>query len=336
MPSYATAHGGGHGGHSGGGHASSHSGGTHSSGVTHSNGSSNHASGINNTRHTSTRSVITRSTSPSVITAHHARSVRPMVVKGTTKAPVAGATAGHGSGTTENNNSVYPGFYNNTSNNRSSYNDPYYYSYYYPYYSYYYAPFFYDPYYSPFMLCFGFMYSPSYYPGNSPAYANNQNNEQLNHEPMDGFVVFYNDTLSGAVTVAKRSISLETTDSGRNYDYKFHQKDQGVQYVTVYNEDDKQLSLVRLKDEPKKLWRVIHTGKLNIYDDRRGFIYKPGDIDVKSLTVSYNGETASLHSNSVNDTKEWLTEYVNRAYGSSLDPKKFNWNELLIYIDKLD
>lgn len=325
LPAYAKGHGGHGGGHSGG-HSGSHGGshsGIHAVGG-HSNGNSHFSSsGI---RHTTSRAAITRSTSPSTIAAHHARSMRPMTAQRANTAPMVGAAAGSrgGAGTAnppENYNSGYSGYYYNP---------------YYSYYPYYYSPVFYDPYYSPFMFYYGFMYTPNYYPGSAPMYTNSDNNEQLSKEPMDGYVVFFNDTLSGAVTVDKRAISLETIDSGRNYDYRFHQKDQGLQYVTVYNEDDKQLNLVRLKEEPKKLLRVIHTGKLNIYDSRRGFIYKPADIDVKTLTVSYNGEVASLHSNSVNDTKEWLTQYVNQAYGLNLDPNKFNWTELLIYIDKLD
>ena len=307
-PSFAKGH-----GHGGGGHSSSHSSSGHShvssgaahSGGMHSNAAGNHTAG---TKHANKKSVITRSTSPRIIASRHSITLPR-------------SSSGSNTTTIQRNNEVnYP---------------PYFYGSYYPYYSSYYAPFFYDPYYGPFVSYFGFMYTPNYYPLSSSNYANS-GEEQLIDEPMDGYVVFYNDTLSGAVTVNKRSISLETIDSGRNYDYNFHPKNQGLQYVTVYNEDDKQLNLVRLKDEPKKLWRVVHTGKLNIYDGRRGFIYKPEDIDVKTLTIQYNGAIESLNSYSAEATKKWLTQYVNQAYGSNLDPKNFSWNELLIYIDKLN
>jgi len=328
-PLFARGHGGG-GGH-GGGHSShsSHSSNNHSS---FTNNNSVHKQA--NAKRNNTKAVITRSTSPSVIAAHHSRTLSGRIAAthvnaATLSNPAARASMASGSTATpyyENygNGSYYgAGFYG------GYYGNPY------AYYPYYAGPIFYDPYYSPFTTYFGFMYSPSYYPVSSPYYSEN-NESQISRQPMDGFVVFYNDTLSGAVTVAKRAISMETRDSGKDYDYRFHEKDPGLQYVTVYNDDDKQMNLVRLKGDTKKLWRVIHTGKLNIYDGRRGFIYKPEDVELKTLTVYYNGEISSLNSSSVKKAKEWLTNYVNRAYGLSLDPRDFSWKELLIYVDKLD
>ena len=323
-PSFAKGHGGGHGGgHSGGGHAHAathaapHSG--SQQGNTRSSGSS--FSGHRATAHTSSKAIITRSTSPSVIAANHGHRFATGLA---TAVPRTGSVANN---TTASSYTTPASFEN--------YNNGYYGSSY-SYYPYYASPVFYDPYYSPFMFGFGFMYSPNYYPANSPRYAGSSNDDQISKEPMDGFVVFYDDTISGAVTVARRAVSMETTDSGKDYDYHFREKDPGLQYVAVYNEDDKQLNLVRLKGDTKKLWRVIHTGKLNIYDGRRGFIYKPEDIDLKTLTISYNAEITSINSSSAQETKQWLTGYVNQVYNLNLDPKKFTWNELLIYIDKLD
>lgn len=326
-PLFAKGHGGG-GGH-GGGHAS-HS--NHSSNF-HANSSSNSARTQANTRRSNTKAIITRSTSPSVIAAHHShylpgRSASSLVAGPALSRPVASAHPSGGYVSPYENYGT--GGYYGTGYYGNYYGNPYAY---YPYYS---GPFFYDPYYSPFTSYFGFMCSPNYYPVNSPNYANNNNESQISSQPMDGFVVFYNDTLSGAVTVAKRAISMETTDSGKDYDYRFREKDPGLQYVTVYNEDDKQLNLVRLNGDAKKLWRVIHTGKLNVYDGHRGFLYKPEDVDLKTLTIYYNGEISTLNSSSVKTAKEWLTGYVNRAYGLSLDARDFSWKELLIYVDKLD
>ncbi len=321
--SFAKGHGGGHGGgHSGGGHTHTapHPGGQQ--GNARSSGSS--FSGHRSAAHTSPKAIITRSTSPSKIAANHGHQFA---------SGPATATPRTGSGANNTTTSyTTPAYFENNTNGYYGgyYGNPYAYNYYYA------TPMFYDPYYSPFMFGFGYMYSPNYYPVNSPMYASPTNDDQITKEPMDGFVVFYNDTLSGAVTVARRAISMETTDSGKDYDYHFHEKDPGLQCVTVYNEDNKQLNLVRLRGNTKKLWRVIHTGKLNIYDGRRGFIYKPEDVDLKTLTISYNAEITSINSSSVQETKQWLTGYVNQVYNLNLDPKKFTWKELLIYVDKLD
>ena len=323
--SFAKGHGGGHGGghsgggHSGGGHAHAapHPGGQQ--GNTRSSGSS--FSGHKAATHTSSKTIITRSTSPSKIAANHGHQYATGLA---TPLPRTGLGANSATTTSYTTPASFENY------NNGYYGNPY------SYYPYYASPIFYDPYYSPFMFYFGYMYSPNYYPVNSPMYAGTTYDDQIIKEPMDGFVVFYNDTLSGAVTVARRAVSMETTDSGKDYDYHFREKDPGLQCVTVYNEDNKQLNLVRLKGDTKKLWRVIHTGKLNIYDGRRGFIYKPEDVDLKTLTISYNAEITSINSSSAQETKQWLTGYVNQVYNLNLDPNKFTWKELLIYVDKLD
>jgi hypothetical protein len=198
----------------------------------------------------------------------------------------------------------------------------------------------YDPFYDPFfMMNFGMsmMYSPHYnymYPpanGNSP----DENEEETINE-MGGYVVFQMDTLKGKVSINQRAVSLETADSVRNYDYVFNIKKDGLKYVTVYNTDSSQLNLVRLADAPRRLLRVVHEGKLNIYDGRHKFIYHPDDIDVKSLVVVYNGAVSYIHAVSAEEAKIRISQFVNMAYGLDLDPRSFSWKELLIYIDKLD
>lgn len=314
-PAPAKGHGGGHGGGHSGGHSHSHSGAIHSSPGNTTSGNTHAAVAKRST----TKAIITRSTSPTAIAANHGRTINPNITNANTVALRGNGAVVSNPGVTENY-----GYYSN----------PYYYPYYaYPYYA---NPYMYNPYFG--MWSFGamFMYTPNYYPVSSPQYANGANNDQLSKQPMDGFVVFYNDTLSGAVTVAERAVSVETKDSGRNYDYHFHEKNKGLQYVTVYNDDDKQLCLTRLNGDTKRLWRIVHVGKLNIYDRRRGFIYQPEDIDINTLKVSYNGVISSLKSSSQKAAKEWLTQFVNQAYNLQLDPKKFSWKELLIYVDKLD
>jgi len=213
--------------------------------------------------------------------------------------------------------------------------------YYYPVYNTGYSPYFNYPYFSMWSVGMGYMYTPNYsYPPpvavdngyGTNGYAKNNADEQGDN----GYAVYARDTIRGNIKLKHGAVLLENTDSGRNYDYTFKIKQHELACVTMYNDDNKQLNLVRLKDEPKKLWRIVHEGKLNIYDEHHDFIYTPNDIDIRTLTVVYNGETVSLHSSSVNEIKERLTEYVNKAYGLNLDAKKFNWNELLIYIDKLD
>ncbi len=194
---------------------------------------------------------------------------------------------------------------------------------------------YYDPYFGIWSFGANFMYTPHYY-GNNPY--NSPNNTQDDVvEPAAGFVVYEHDTISGNVTLKNNVVSLHAQDSARAYDYTFRTKKRGLQYVTVYGNTDSsnQLNLQRLSGN-KKLMRVLHVGKLNIYDERYGFLYAPEDVDITSLTVVYNGQEDALNSSSKPKTKVWLTDWVNKVYGLELNPKDFTWRELLLYVDKLD
>jgi len=183
-------------------------------------------------------------------------------------------------------------------------------------------------------------FSPTYdYPYRGRPYRSHPRDPDANgavvNETLSGYVVYGADTLDGILRFEKKTVLLATTDSGQNESHKFKLKKKELIYISATNEDKKQLTLVRLKDEPKKLHRLIHEGRLSIYDTRRDFLYKPDDVDIESLTVVYDGHTEKLKG-SPGQVMNQLTSLVNSLYGIKLDPSKFTWNELLIYVDKLD
>ena len=310
----AKGHGGGHGG--GGGHSSSHSAGrsmeTHSAG-SHVNSGVTHSAAHPTSK---TKVPVTRFTSPSTIAAHHASSTPPYHGGLPVSAPGSEPPINPGIGSGPSYPSYYYGYYN-------------------PYYN---DPFAYNPYYSMWALGFSMMYSPNYpYSTSGPSNSDDQGySDNYMEDDLEGFVVYAHDTLSGAVTLRTNTVYLATTDSGRKYDYTFRARDKELAYVSAFNSEDKQVKLVRLDKNSRKLWRVVHEGKLNLYDDDHRFIYRPEDIDKMSLVAEFNGETKSLKSFSGTKSKEQLAEYMNAAYGLHLDPKNFTWNQLLIYLDKLD
>ena len=326
-------HGGGHGGH-GGGHGG---GGGHSSGA---HGGTAHGGGFGS--HPAARGTGGMHSG----TSFGARSSVPVRAGRTGNMPLTRTTAARGvnsiggyRGTVTTHNAATTGtvtnhreyaytgggYFYGSNIARREYYDYYYYNYYYPYYM---SPY---PYFGMWSVGYGMLYTPHY---NNTAPVNNSG--QAEEVTMDGYAVYEHDTIQGRVTLTPRMVLVAAKDSSNNYNYRFKLKKEGLESVTLYNNDNKELSLIRLQDEPKKLWRVVHEGKLNLYDDRRGFIYSPDDIDRHSLKVVWNGSAASLGYHSETDTKERLTQYVNKAYGLNLKPSDFTWKELLIYIDKLD
>ncbi len=188
------------------------------------------------------------------------------------------------------------------------------------------------------MMRIGF--TPNYGYGPTAGYHYNRTNPHNNtggtvEDNLEGYVVYAQDTLRGHITFNKKAIYLQKTDSGTNYDYKFKPGQSMLTAVWVVNEDNKQLDLVRLKEKPKKLWRLIHEGKLNLYDRRRDFIYQTEDIDINNLLAVSNGNEIDL-SSTTDEAKESLTALINTTYGTNLDATRITWKELLIYIDKLD
>ena len=324
----------GHGGHGGGGHHGG-GGGHHSSGghvAARSSAGGSHAPARGNAPQQRPSSI--------GLANHQFVSRRPASAS---RAPVQVASPKAGIRTPENSYRVTPA----GARVSTAYSAPYYpnehWGYYNPYYGY--APFYGYPGYAMLSFGTGFYYTPHYGYAGAPynsGYNNSNdaynNNSEVDGYEMQGFVVYERDTIQGIVTMEKNKVEVQNVDSGKHYDYSFKTKKAGLTYITLYESDssNNQLNLVRLPGDKKNLWRVIHEGKLNIYDKRRGFIYSPDDVDMKTIKVVYNGQSEALYAHSVSDAKRKLTEYVNTAYNSHLDPKNFTWKELLVYIDKLD
>ncbi len=311
---FAKGHGGGHGG-GGHSHSSVHAGGTHTTSTRSSPGAT-HSVG-HKTSTTNTHIPISRGTSPGAIASNHPHSI-PAYHNGLPVPPRnADPTGGAGGG-------YYPAY------------PSYYYGYYDPYY---YSPFFYNPYFDMWAMGFSMMYSPSYPYMGAAGPSNNYDEgyaDNAMEDELEGYAVYAHDTISGRLTLRTNTVYLATKDSSGSYDYTFKARDKELEYVTAFNSEDKQVKLVRLEKNKKRLWRVVHEGKLNLYDDDHLFIYRPEDIDKMSLVAEFNGTTNTLRSFYGVKSKEQLTGYINEAYGLQLDPKKFSWNQLLIYLDKLD
>jgi hypothetical protein len=134
----------------------------------------------------------------------------------------------------------------------------------------------------------------------------------------------------------KELVMEQPIDADYSYFYKFKMKDTALKTVVMYNEDKKPVCLTRAHDKSNRLLRLVHEGKLNIYDGRIGFVYRPKDIDKYLLVVSYDGITDDLSSFLTETTKSDLIMYINDIYGTHFVPKQISWRQLLLEIDRLD
>jgi hypothetical protein len=152
---------------------------------------------------------------------------------------------------------------------------------------------------------------------------------------LDGYIVYKSDTVPGIITFDEHTIAVEPSKKEHSiYAKNYFYKDALLRGIVVFN-GSKEMHLTRFDGDDKKLWRVIHTGKLTVYDDQFSLL-TINNVNKANIKVAYNGQVKTPHSILGNDTKKQLTECVNQAYGLSLNSKDYSWKELLKYIDQLD
>jgi hypothetical protein len=162
---------------------------------------------------------------------------------------------------------------------------------------------------------------------NEPAKADNN----IVQAAFDGYVVYVKDTLTGIVTMNPGSVYIETA-TGQNHakTSKARFNYRNLTAITLYK-GNKTLYLTRLNDNDARLWRVVHSGRLNIYDDNNSFL-SAGNINRQSMRVQLPGELTYVDISS----KKHLVWCINRTYGMYLKAGNQSWKSLIELIDRLD
>ena len=153
----------------------------------------------------------------------------------------------------------------------------------------------------------------------------------------EGFVVYRGDTLHGLIILTVNEVMVEQPvgDELSNY-HTFKLKNTDLETIMMYNFDKKPLCITRVSRNDKRMLRLVHCGKLNIYDDRIAYIYEPKDIDKNYIIISSEGVVDDLSSFLTENTKRDLIGYVNDIYGLKIEPKTISWQDLLKKVDMLD
>lgn len=152
-----------------------------------------------------------------------------------------------------------------------------------------------------------------------------------------GYVVYNSDTIRGVISFTKFDVFIEQPINKEfSYYYQFNTRNLHLKAVTTYNVDNKPLYLVRVSPRSHKLFRLVHEGKLSIYDDRFSYIYDPGQVDKNLIVITYKGHVKELGSFFTTSTKRNLIDHVNDVYGLDLEPWNISWKELLLTLDGLE
>jgi hypothetical protein len=148
---------------------------------------------------------------------------------------------------------------------------------------------------------------------------------------LDGYLVYDKDTSAGIITMNNNSVSLEQpAGNNREYGSTAFFNDPYLKGVTLYK-GNRTLYLARLSDKERQLWRVVHNGKMKVYDDTYSFLAF-GNINYAGMRVRLPGERTYVDINS----KKHLIWCMNKVYGLDLKAKDQTWQSLIQIIDNLD
>lgn len=147
---------------------------------------------------------------------------------------------------------------------------------------------------------------------------------------FDGFVVYGADTLYGIVTITKYEVGIEHQSIADGIRYSSYElTDKHLKAITVYK-GMRELHLVRAWPSDKHLSRVVHAGRLTIYD--RKFSFLTADNVSRRLRIASPGSEDLLHTR---DTHELLA-LVNRTYAANIGDEERDKGRLFTIINRLN
>ena len=165
----------------------------------------------------------------------------------------------------------------------------------------------------------------------------NYDNTEYEETPFEGNIIYNKDTIWGNIIFNKSTINIEyNIDSPVSKNCQYNIKNENFKTITVRNLDEKQMTLTRFNENKKRLWRLLHTGKVTLYDNGKNFIYYPYEIDKNYLKIVYGNQIKTIHSPFKRHNKKKLINIINKVYCLDIKQDDYSWDELFIYIDKLD
>jgi hypothetical protein len=148
---------------------------------------------------------------------------------------------------------------------------------------------------------------------------------------FDGYVVYGHDTLTGMVTMDRKSVFFKPYTYANHSIGNYQLNDPLLLKIAVFY-GSTSLYFERISGY-EKLQRVIHTGKLSIYDGKFDFL-AARNINRSAIVVATSTEPAAVRL-SGNAPKQALVDKVNAVYGLNIRSQDYNWTQLLAFVDNL-
>ncbi|GAA4468733.1 hypothetical protein GCM10023093_26920 [Nemorincola caseinilytica] len=144
---------------------------------------------------------------------------------------------------------------------------------------------------------------------------------------FDGRIVYGTDTLYGIITITHSDVSVEHAHIKNTRSTRYALTDTQLHAITVYK-SHKELHMVRLCATDKHLSRLVHAGRLTLYDRSYDFL-TAGNVR-KRITVITPAGMATI-----NNTEE-LAAAINERYALRLAAGELSRKELITLLNRLD
>jgi len=154
--------------------------------------------------------------------------------------------------------------------------------------------------------------------------------DALNRKTFTGYIVHDNDTLRGLIEF--KSDVVRVKDALFNTIAKYPLDNKRIHCIDLTNNAGNNIHLMRLKKDDGRYYRIVHQGKLTLYDRNFVFSYQPEDITMEHMYISYNGKIKNVHGLWALTDKRALIQAVNETYGTNLEPRDYTKDELLAYV----
>ena len=148
-----------------------------------------------------------------------------------------------------------------------------------------------------------------------------------------GYVVYNKDTSTGYLHMSHDTLFMSAAEAPSVNMKVFTTADTLLQTFMIYNPDNNgNLRITRVKEYGNSFYRVLHSGKINLYDNVYTF---PSTINIEIPKMKIVIEGSACESFFSLDPKKHLIKLINKTYGLKLNTQLSN-DEVLGHITNLD
>jgi hypothetical protein len=153
--------------------------------------------------------------------------------------------------------------------------------------------------------------------------------ELLKGKNYEGYIVYRKDTVRGMLRFKMGHVWVTNGMFNAAGSYKLN--DRHLHNITLSNREGTIIHIVKFKNFNDKYYRLVHEGKMNMYDRHFVFNMAPDQVDIENMAVTVDGNIKELNEKWGFGAKKKLADMINEVYGTNISPKNYSPAELVKY-----